>query len=121
MSAAPEQSRYLYDALSFTSKNPAHDFEFIVNFLGINSITWVDTYGVKGYKSRKYYDGININYGSDDPEKYLWVELSGQGCRAFESYGNGDYKKIFSWILTDPDVNITRIDIAYDDRESFIF
>ena len=118
MSAAPEQSRYLYDALSFTSKNPNHDFDFIVNLLGIKSITWVDTYGVKGYKSRKYYNGININFCSDDPDKYLWVELSGQGCRMFESYGNGDYKKIFSWILTNPDVNITRLDIAFDDRES---
>ena len=118
MSADKRTSFYIYDALSFTSKNPTHNVEFIIEFLGFHSIQWVDTYGVKGYKSRKYFDGVNINYDSDDPEKFLWVELSGQGCRVFETYGNGDYSKIFSWILANPDVSITRLDIAFDYLEN---
>ena len=42
--------------------------------------------------------------------------MSGQGCRAFETYGNGNYEKLFDLARNDPEnIHITRIDIAFDD------
>jgi len=45
----------------------------------------------------------------------VWCEMSGQGCRAFETFGTGDYQKLFDCVYMG-DCNITRIDIAYDDH-----
>lgn len=120
--AVPVESRFLYDALSFTSKNPTHDFPFVLQLLGMEEapIAWQHIHGAKGYHDRDYYEGVNINYGSDDPEKFLWVELSGNGCRVFESFGSGDYEALFSWILNTDGVQITRLDIAFDDREGLL-
>lgn len=120
--AVPIESRFLYDALSFTSKNPAHNLAFVIQLLGMEdaSVAWQHIHGAKGYHDRDYFEGININYGSDDPDKYLWVELSGQGCRAFESYGSGDYNALFDFILNTEGVKVTRLDIAFDDREGLL-
>jgi phage replication initiation protein len=120
METSPIASRFLYDALSFTSKNPSHDLGFVIDLLGLHSVSFTHIHGAKGYEERDYFDGININYGSDDPDKFLWVELSGQGCRAFETYGNGDYETLFDWILNTDGVQITRLDIAFDDREGLL-
>lgn len=117
------ESRFLYDALSFTSRNNSHDLAFVLNLLGFSEapIAWSHIHGAKGYKHRDYYDGVNINYEHDDIDKFLWVELSGQGCRVFETFGNGDYNKLFDWILNTDGVQITRLDIAFDDREELLF
>ena len=42
--------------------------------------------------------------------------MSGQGCRAFESYGTGDYESLFRLVVNNPkEFNITRLDIAFDE------
>ena len=43
--------------------------------------------------------------------------MSGKGCRAFESYGHGDYNVIFDVCIQMSEyINVTRLDIAYDDH-----
>lgn len=117
------KSQYLFDAISFTSRSQEHDFPFLLDLLGFLTapLAWQHISGAKGYKERDYYDGVNINYGSDDPEKFCWVEMSGQGCRVFETYGNGDYEYLFDWIRNTDGVQITRIDIAFDDRKKLLY
>lgn len=117
-----QKSQYLIDALSFTSRCKDHDLAFVLQLLGFldSGITWQHIPGAKGYKERDYYDGVNINYGSDKPDQFLYVEISGQGCRVFETYGNGDYAALFEWILQTDGVQLTRIDIAFDDREGLL-
>ena len=53
--------------------------------------------------------------------------MSGKGCRTFEEYGTGNYKSIFDVILEnwseDGDkrkMNLTRLDVAYDDFEGLL-
>ncbi len=58
----------------------------------------------------------------------ICLNLSGTGCRAFESYGHGDWFKLLSLYFTLRDhgvrekkgrfysYNITRLDLAYDDH-----
>ena len=45
------------------------------------------------------------------------VELSGRGCRFFESYSNLSFMDLFANIL-DADFNITRLDLAFDVKSS---
>ena len=109
----------IYDYLTFTSK--IHNQLSILDLLGLHEVKFENLKGFYGYQDRLYYDGISIHYNGRS-DMGVCVELSGHGCRAFEKYGNGNYDLIFSEILDNysenadkRQMNITRIDIAYDD------
>ncbi|MDR2589832.1 MAG: replication initiation factor domain-containing protein [Oscillospiraceae bacterium] len=109
-------NNYLIDYISFTTKY--RSILQIMELLGLDHITWEDTKGAQGYKSRCYFSFISIHYdGNNDT---IWCELTGQGCRAFEEYGTGDYDSLFKELITDDVYNITRLDIAYDDHEGIL-
>lgn len=112
MNAHYIQNKILFDWISISSKIDSVDT--IIELLGLDNVSFVDTYGLYGYKNRIIFDGIGIHFGGRTDTVLL--EMSGQGCRAFESYGNGDYNSLFEYVLLHKDdVNITRLDIAYDD------
>lgn len=96
-----------------------------------------------GYPLQCYWNGVTISYGADDARFYkdptkarndmgICVNLSGTGCRAFESYGHGDWFRLLSELFTLRDhgwrekkgrrysYNITRLDLAYDDHEGIL-
>ena len=120
MSVESYESCYLYDALSFTSKCDSK--EDIIDLLGLDAdVSWQMVSGSKGYLHRLYFMGISIHFDSDNPDQNVWCEMSGQGCRAFEQYGNGDYDGIFAWLFTEPDDrHLTRLDVAFDDHDNLI-
>lgn len=106
----------LYDWVSFVSK--VHTVEQLISLLGLNGIAFENIYGFYGYADRLYYDGIGILYNPHSKEMGILVEMSGQGCRVFETLGNGDYDGIFTLIADNKnDMNITRLDIAFDDHD----
>lgn len=114
-----EQNRVIYDWLTFTTK--IHSLPDVLELLGLQNVKFQQMRGRYCYQDRLNYDGINIMYNGRDGMG-ICVEFSGQGCRDFETYGNGDYKGIFELIVqnwnADPDkrdMNITRLDVAYDD------
>ena len=41
--------------------------------------------------------------------------MSGQGCRSFESFGSADWFYLAYQVSKNPNAQMTRIDIAYDD------
>lgn len=108
----------LYDWLSVTSK--IHSPEQIISLLGLDNAPWEQIKGAHGYKDRLYWKNISIHYnGSDDMG--VWLELSGQGCRAFETYGHADYDFLFSEVLSNPgQMKITRLDVAFDDHTGIL-
>lgn len=117
-------NKVIYDWLTFTTKK--HSLSGIVSFLGLDGIKFENLKGRYCYQDRLYYDGINILYNGRE-NMGICVEMSGQGCRAFETYGNGNYKAVFDFIKenynADPDkrfANITRLDVAYDDFEGIL-
>lgn len=117
MNAHYTTNKILFDWISITSKIDSVDT--IIELLGLNDVTMIDTYGLYGYHHRMMYDGIGIHYGGNTGTVLL--EMSGQGCRVFETYGNGDYIKLLSYVLEHPgDINITRLDVAYDDYNNLI-
>lgn len=108
-------SKVIYDALSLTSK--IHSTGDLIELLGLEEVVWESVKGAHGYKQRLYWNCISIHFdGTDDMG--VWLELTGQGCRAFEEYGNGNYEGLFQEILLNPgEMKLTRLDVAFDDDE----
>lgn len=104
--------RFLVDWLSFTTK--IHSIESIIHFLGLNvGLNFQTIYGMHGYSQRLYYEGISIHFNNPLVEG-IWVEMSGQGCRCFDTYSKSDWAELL-FNLNDPDYHVTRFDIAFDD------
>ncbi len=111
------ENTILIDWLSITSK--IHSPEEIKSLLGMEDCSWETVRGEKGYQLREYYEHISIHY-EGRADMGVWLEMSGQGCRAFESYGHGDYNILFDLILNNDYINITRLDIAFDEYEDIL-
>ena len=106
----------LYDWLSFTSK--LHTPEELIDALGLSHVNWTITKGARGYQDRKYFSCISIHYNGR-PDMGVWVEMSGQGCRTFESLSAVGWERLFSFIRENG-LKITRLDVAYDDHTGVI-
>lgn len=107
-----EQNIVLIDWLSITTKEL--DEVGIETIIGMLEVPWEISKGAKGYQDRLYFGGISIHYNGRE-DMGVWLEMSGQGCRTFESLGNGDYERLFRFVSTGHG-NITRLDVAYDDH-----
>lgn len=94
-----------------------HIEDFFIDGLGLDRNLFSVSSGVKGFGSRYWFDGINIHTPSEKMP-YCWLEMSGSGCRAFESYGNGDWILLFR--LLNEWCSIKRLDIAYDDHSGIL-
>lgn len=110
----PDYNLILFDWLTFTIKTT--DLEFAKGILGMQTVPWeqVDKY-MNGYPHRLFFGGISICYGASE-EMGVCVNMSGQGCRSFESYGHGEWLQLLNAITGCDDINITRLDVAYDDH-----
>ena len=102
----------IYDWLSFTSKN--HTPDELIAALGLSDVPWTLTKGARGYQDRKYLSSISIHFNGR-PDMGVWVEMSGQGCRTFESLSSVGWDNLFKFIRENA-LKITRLDVAYDDH-----
>ena len=102
----------LYDWLSFTSKT--HTPEQLIEALGLTACPWQETKGAHGYRDRKYFSCISVHYNGRE-DMGVWVEMSGQGCRTFESLSTKSWEDVFGWIAAQQ-LKITRLDVAFDDH-----
>lgn len=105
----------LYDWVSITSK--IHSPDGFIQLLGLDKpgISWELTKGAHGYRDRLYWERISIHFNGRD-DMGIWLEMSGQGCRAFESFGSGDYNSLFAEVAAAPDdMHLTRLDVSFDD------
>lgn len=109
-----ENNCFLVDWISF--RCTSMDLGTMIDYLDLKQCAWTSSNGFYGYRFRSYMDGISIHYGNDEVEGVL-VEMSGKGCRAFETFSEGmDWMTIFDDILHEKDFKVTRLDIAYDDH-----
>ena len=134
---------FVIDWLTFVAHGETVDY--IKWMLGLDSpeIPWETSEKFRnGYPCSSYWNGITISFGADDPRFYrdsskvrtdmgICVNLSGTGCRAFESYGSGNWLKLFAFLFRDTDqiardqlkfkhYNITRVDLAFDDHTGIL-
>lgn len=117
-------NKVLYDWLTFSTK--IHSLFDVIDMLGLQGVKFEQMRGRYCYADRLNYDGINIMYNGRE-DMGICVEMSGQGCRDFETYGNGDYQGIFDMILENwnadaekRQMNISRLDVAYDDFDKVL-
>lgn len=108
-----EENIILYDWLTFTSHSDTP--EKIIEFMGLDGIEFTNIHGFYGYNHRYYYSGISIHFGGRE-EMGVCLEMSGEGCRVFETFGNGDWESLFKRLISSKDYNITRLDVAFDDH-----
>lgn len=73
--------------------------------------------GMYFYKSRHAFNGISFLFDGMREDMGVCCQMSGKGCRTFETFGNGDYESLFNRCVHYSGMNISRIDIAYDDFE----
>lgn len=102
----------IYDWLSFTSKY--HTPDELIDALGLSHVHWTLTKGARGYQDRKYFSCISVHYNGRS-DMGVWVEMSGQGCRTFESLSAVGWEQLFLFIREN-NLKITRLDVAYDDH-----
>ncbi len=89
--------------------------------LGLDEVPWEESKGKWFYQYGEYFMSIKIlsDPKNEQDEGNVTVEMTGKGCRAFESFGHGDFDFLFN-LAKDKEINVTRLDIAFDERENKI-
>lgn len=94
----------------------------IIQLLRLEDCSWehMDAYRY-GYSHRCTFSGITILSGGHNDDMGICLEMSGQGCRAFETYSSLTWIELLR-ILKDPynEFNITHIDLAFDDHTGIL-
>ena len=104
------------------SDRPIHFDSCFINLIGFSKLIgeFVNGRGYNGYQDRLYFESISIHYNGKDNQG-IHIEMSGQGCRAFETYSElNDFDELFHNIFSCVKYKITRLDIAYDDFNSLL-
>lgn len=108
----------LIDYLKFTSK--VHNWTDFIELLGLESVVWQQGRARDGWTLHEYSNGMHIYHGGRDD---VGVELSGAGCRMLETCNknNFDWVELFAYIREfGDDMNISRLDVAGDDKEGIL-
>lgn len=134
-----KENAILIDWLSVTF----HDIHVddVKRLLGLSDpdIDWNDRLAFRhGYPRQCSFAGIVIRYGADDASNYtddadklaadkvrydmgIMLDMSGSACRAFETYGHGDWLRLLSDICNlNTRINFTRLDLAFDDHTGIL-
>lgn len=86
----------------------------ILLILGLEKVDFtVFSKGYYGYPNMIAMGNISIMF--DDDEMEWHIQMTGQGCRMFEQVSEITWIELFEYIHTDPEANMTRIDLAIDD------
>ncbi len=113
----PKENRIIFDWVSFTTRK--HTVVDLLELLGLTGCPFETVRGSKGFMWRQYFGGISVHYNENEyitSGDFIWLEMSGQGCRSFESYGTGNFEELFRLVREDPEnIHITRLDVAFDD------
>ncbi len=85
-----------------------------INELGLSSSTWTMRAGHYPYAHIQRTGNISIAYDNYD-ERGVFVTLTSQGCREFETFSSIGWADLFG-IIRGGEGHTTRLDIAFDDR-----
>lgn len=113
------QSNVLIDWLTFSSK--IDTVYSILERLGLHENQFNPVSGRYYYAHAVRFGHITIYYDGMSPDMGICVEMSGQGCRDFETFGNGEWDSFFRYYIDNRDnINISRLDVAYDDFDRLL-
>lgn len=124
----PSGNRLIYDWVSFSTR--IHKPDEIMALIGMTDCPWEVLTSGNGYTHRHYFGGVSISFCEGDMSHvggFYLLDMSGQGCRTFETYGNGNYDNLFKLVQNEQgkpkamqDVRLTRLDVAYDDLSGLL-
>ena len=118
----PKVNRFIFDWVSFSFRGLS--ISELIDRLGLAGCPWEIMTSGNGYTHRHFFNQISISFCEDmsHVNGFYLLEMSGQGCRAFETYGTGDYDFLFDLVrgefskdVSDRNFRLTRLDVAYDD------
>lgn len=119
---AEKQNVILFDWLTFTLREN-YTIKQVIDMLGLTGYTWIEAEkGRNGYKSRLFFENVSILYDGAD-NMGICVDITGKGCRQFESYSSVSWHQLFGLLLDLFDeglCKITRLDVAYDDHTGIL-
>lgn len=123
------------DWLTFSVKKEDPN-EVIRDYLGLDPALFQDTgYSLLGYNKVLRFSDICVCHEPRENQHFknmgVCVSMSGNGCRAFETMsklGGKDkqgkesvvFPALFQLLTADENANVSRIDIACDDREGYL-
>lgn len=114
-----KQNCVLFDWLTFTSH--IDEPSTMIEMLGLEACAFEEIgKGRNGYRQRLVFENISILY--DGAENMgICVDISGTGCRAFETYSTSTWEMLIHQLLDEPDgYHITRLDMAFDDHTGIL-
>lgn len=119
----PCENRLIFDWVSFSTR--IHKPDEIMDLLGMRDCPWEILTSGNGYTHRHHFGGVSISFVDGDMSHvggFYLLDMSGKGCRTFETYGHGNYDVLFNLVRKEEgkpkilqDVRLTRLDVAYDD------
>ena len=129
----------LIDWLTFSIKDAQSPQEVITKYLGLDPVLFQEApYGLMGYQRSLIFSNIQVLYEPRENQYFhdmgVCVTMSGNGCRTFETMSKLTFKGakdkqgtestafpvLFQLLAADENANISRIDIACDDREGYL-
>lgn len=116
----PSENLILFDWLSVRVRNMSV-FD-LVDLLGMTDCKWEQfDYGRNGYRHQITVGGVTILSQGHREDMGILLEMSGQGCRYYETYGRNDWGGLLQFCLSDAsDINLTRLDVAFDDHTGLL-
>lgn len=117
--AVKKENGILIDWCEFTILHCQHPSD-IIDYLGLSSLDWEEGISRYGYHNCLSSHHISILYGGRD-DMGIHVIMSGQGCRAFETYSSEhSFDSLLKSLSGQSDAHFTRLDVAYDDFNGLI-
>ena len=112
------RAEILIDFLVFTIKGDVNAYYVVDAILGMDSTEFEHTAkGLNFYSKSLVYSDIRILYDGIYGESMgICVNMSGRGCAAYAENTGESILSLLARISNNPDINITRIDIACDDK-----
>lgn len=93
--------------------------ELIISLLGLDFENFIEIdNGKYGYDSQMRFGHIAIYYNKFRDVGSCHLEMTGQGCREYEQFGQFDFRELLQMCFKF-DVNITRFDGALDDKVGY--
>lgn len=111
--------------------------EDVIHLLGMRHVPWSQSSKfINGYPLDLAFDHIHIRHGAERPEFYddpkkarydmgICLDMSGQGCRNFESHSNRGWLDLITDAfrcmgVVGATMSVTRLDLAYDDHSMLL-
>lgn len=129
----------LIDWLTFSIKGVQDPAEVITKYLGLDPSLFQEApYGLMGYQRILIFSDIRVLYEPRENQYFrdmgVCVTMSGNGCRTFETMSKLTFEGakdrqgtastafpiLFQLLAAAEDANISRIDVACDDREGYL-